>query len=104
VDALGLGVRVPMLVISPWARAGMVDHEVGEFSSPHKFIADNFGLDYLTDRVKGTHNYEHVFDFHRTSSGLLAPDPLPLLKPGPVPSEPPADYVPELGWPPKQTI
>ena len=79
VDKLGLGVRVPNLVISPWANRGMVDHEVGEFSSPHKFIADNFDLPYLSDRVKSTHNFEHVFDFSRSTSKLLAPDPLPLL-------------------------
>ena len=36
VDALGLGVRVPMLVISPWANRGMIDHEVGEFSTPNR--------------------------------------------------------------------
>ncbi len=101
VDALGLGVRVPMLLISPWANRGMIDHEVGEFCSPHRFIADNFGLDYLTERVRNTHNFEHVFDFRRKSSGLLAPDPLPLLAPGPIPETPPVDYVRDLGWPPK---
>jgi len=101
VDKLGLGVRVPNLVISPWANRGMVDHEVGEFSSPHKFIADNFDLPYLSDRVKSTHNFEHVFDFSRSTSKLLAPDPLPLLKAGPVPEQPPKDSVKDIGWPPK---
>ena len=97
VDQLGLGVRVPMLVISPWANRGMIDHEVGEFCSPHKFIADNFGLDYLTDRVRKTHNFEHVFDFGRKRSDLLAPDPLRCLVPGPLPATPPLQNV---GWPP----
>ncbi|HXJ62878.1 MAG TPA: alkaline phosphatase family protein [Actinomycetota bacterium] len=97
VDALGLGVRVPMLVISPWANAGMIDHEVGEFSTPHRFIADNFGLDHLSDRVRNTHNFEHVFDFGRASKDLLAPDPLPLLRPGPLPPEAPGH---NIGWPP----
>ena len=64
-----------MLVISPWAQRGMVDHEVGEFCSPHKFIADNFDLEYLTDRVRRTHNFEHVFDFRRRPSGLLRAGP-----------------------------
>jgi len=103
VDKLGLGVRVPMLVISPWANRGMIDHEVGEFSSPNKFIADNFHLPYLSDRVRRTHNFSHVFDFARPKSKLLAPDPLPLLKAGPVPEEPPADYVQDLGWPPPRS-
>jgi phospholipase C len=97
VDALGLGVRVPMLVISPWANRGMIDHEIGEFSSPNRFIADNWSLDHLTDRVRRTHNFEHVFDFRRKAKDLLAPDPLPILKPGPVPSTPPGD---SIGWPP----
>ncbi len=97
VDALGLGVRVPMLVMSPWAKRGMVDHEVGEFCSPHKFIADNFDLAYLTDRVRKTHNFEHVFDFKRPTKKLLAPDPLPLLPVGPIPEEPPEA---NIGWPP----
>jgi phospholipase C len=97
VDSLGLGVRVPMLVISPWARSGMIDHEVGEFSTPHRFIADNFDLPYLSDWVRNTHNFEHVFDFSRAPKDLLAPDPLPLLPSGPLPAVPPGH---NIGWPP----
>jgi len=58
-----LGFRVPLLVISPWAKKGYVDDAEGEFSTPLRFIADNWGLDYLTDRIAKTHNFEHVFDF-----------------------------------------
>jgi phospholipase C len=97
VDRLGLGVRVPMLVISPWANRGMIDHEIGEFSSPHKFIADNFDLAYLSDRVRGTHNFEHVFDFARPARKLLVPDPLDFPRPGPLPSIAPDA---NIGWPP----
>lgn len=63
VDDIGLGFRVPTLVLSPFARRGYVDDAVGEFSSPLKFIEDNWGLPYLTKRIEATHNYEHVFDF-----------------------------------------
>jgi phospholipase C len=65
VDDVGLGFRVPMLVLSPYARKGYVDHAVGEFSTPLRFIADNWGLPYLTDRIRKTHNFEHVFDFKK---------------------------------------
>jgi phospholipase C len=65
VDDLGLGFRVPMLVLSPYAKKGYVDDAVGEFSSPLKFIDDNWGLPYLTERIGSTHNYEHVFDFSK---------------------------------------
>ena len=65
VDPVGLGIRVPMLTISPYARRGLIDDEVGEFSSPLRFISDNWGLEPLTDRIRNTHNFEHVFDFSR---------------------------------------
>ena len=42
-----------------------MDHALGEFSSPLRFIADNWGLPYLTDRIRNSHNFEHVFDFGR---------------------------------------
>jgi len=62
VDDIGLGIRVPLLTISPYTRRGLIDTERGEFSSPLRFIADNWGLDYLTPRIAKTHNFEHVFD------------------------------------------
>lgn len=65
VDLLGLGFRVPMLVVSPFARRGYVDDAVGEFTTPLRFIADNWDLPYLTQRFELTHNFEHVFDFDR---------------------------------------
>jgi len=40
-DGFGLGIRVPLLVISPYAKNG-VDHQVGEFSSVLRFIEDNW--------------------------------------------------------------
>jgi phospholipase C len=64
-DQIGLGIRVPMIVISPYAKKGYVDHALGEFSTPLRFIADNWGLPYLTDRIRNTHNFKHVFDFQK---------------------------------------
>ena len=64
-DELGFGFRVPMLVVSPYARRGYVDDAEGEFSTPLKFIEDNWGLPYLTPRIERTHNFNHVFDFER---------------------------------------
>ena len=72
-----LGFRVPMLVISPYAKKGLIDDVMGEFTSPLKFIADNWGLPYLTREVENTHNYEHVFDFDQRPR---KPDPQPIKK------------------------
>jgi phospholipase C len=43
-----LGPRVPALVISPWARPGVVDHTVYDFSSILRFVEDTFHLPALT--------------------------------------------------------
>jgi phospholipase C len=42
VDASGYGIRVPGLLISPWARAGMVDHQTLSFDAYLKLIEDLF--------------------------------------------------------------
>lgn len=53
VDANGYGLRVPGMVISPYARAGFIDHQTLSFDAYVKFIEDVFlnsqRLDPLTD-------------------------------------------------------
>ncbi|MHB8450925.1 MAG: alkaline phosphatase family protein, partial [Mycobacteriales bacterium] len=41
-DALGYGIRVPALVISPYAKVGYVDHQTLSFDAYLKFIEDDF--------------------------------------------------------------
>jgi phospholipase C len=75
VDRFGFGFRVPLLVISPYARTGRIDHRLGEFSSVLRFIEDNWGLSQLTHRDRRARNLSYDFDFARQPS---VPDPLPL--------------------------
>jgi len=42
VDSSGYGIRVPALVISPYARHGHIDHQVLSFDAYLKFIEDDF--------------------------------------------------------------
>ena len=53
VDINGFGLRVPALVISPYARAGFIDHQVASLDAYVKFIEDDFlggrRLDPATD-------------------------------------------------------
>jgi phospholipase C len=62
-DVMGLGPRVPLLVISPWAKKGFVDHTTYEFSSVVKFIETLFGLEPLTERDKEANDMLNAFDF-----------------------------------------
>ena len=42
VDGQGYGLRVPALVISPYAKRGYIDHQVLSFDAYLKFIEDDF--------------------------------------------------------------
>jgi phospholipase C len=55
VDAYGMGLRVPMLVVSPWAKRGYVSGTLYEHSSVLKFIERRFGLPSLA-------SVNHQFD------------------------------------------
>jgi phospholipase C len=54
VDVNGFGLRVPALVISPYARRGFVDHQLLSFDAYAKFIEDDFlGSARLDPRTDG---------------------------------------------------
>jgi phospholipase C len=74
IDRFGLGIRVPLLLISPYAKRGRVDHEHGEFSSVLRFIEDNWGLPQLTTRDREASDLSYDFDFGAEPG---PPDPLP---------------------------
>jgi phospholipase C len=71
VDNFGFGPRVPLLIISPWAKPGYVTHTTLEFSSVLKFVEQRFGLDALTARDSQSNDMLDSFDFTQ--------DPLPPL-------------------------
>ncbi|HVF52543.1 MAG TPA: alkaline phosphatase family protein [Actinomycetota bacterium] len=64
-DEMGLGPRVPLLVISPWAKEGYIDPTVYEFSSVLKFIETAFDLECMTDRDCGASDMLNAFDFEQ---------------------------------------
>ena len=93
VDNQGYGLRVPGLLISPWARRGVIDHQVLSFDAYAKFFEDLFlkgiRLDPKTDgrpdrrpdvreRAKILGNLLSEFDFR---GGARRPMVLPLRPP-----------------------
>jgi phospholipase C len=63
VDQLGLGFRVPCIVISPYAKKGFVDHTQYEHSSLCKFSETVFGLPPMTARDAASADMTDAFDF-----------------------------------------
>jgi phospholipase C len=52
VDFFGDGTRVPMIVVSPYTRAGHVSHQYNDHVSINKFIERNWSLKPVTDRSR----------------------------------------------------
>jgi phospholipase C len=102
VDAQGYGLRVPAIVISPYAKQGYIDHQTLSFDAYLKFIEDDFlggrRLDPRTDGRRDPRpdvrenasilgNLLDDFDFSQRPRRpvILNPDPdgVPLHTPGP---------------------
>ncbi|HLZ09143.1 MAG TPA: alkaline phosphatase family protein, partial [Chloroflexota bacterium] len=67
-DGTGLGLRVPVIVISPYAKPAFVSHQRGEFSSLVKFIEKNWSLPNLgrRDSLPLTDDMMDYFNFNQT--------------------------------------
>jgi phospholipase C len=80
VDQFGLGPRVPLLIISPYAIAGHVSHTVMEHSSVLKTIEERFGLPPLTERDATVKDARDSFNFNQTplSPLILQPRSCPI--------------------------
>ena len=64
VDYDGLGLRIPLLVISPYAKKGYISHVQYEHGSMLKFIEDRFGLPRLAaSDTRANSPLEDCFDF-----------------------------------------
>jgi len=63
VDYFGLGIRVPMIVISPYVKAKTVIHTQYEFASVLRFAEETFGLPNLTSRDAQANDMMDAFDF-----------------------------------------
>jgi len=65
-DQFGLGLRVPLVIISPFAKPGYVSSTTYEFSSLLKFVEERFGLPPLTSRDANANDMLDSFDFSQT--------------------------------------
>ncbi len=80
-DRLGLGPRVPTLVISPYARQGYIDHTPYDFSSLLRFVEQRFNLAPLAERDAQGPDLTNSFDFAAAPSAPypLRPATCPLI-------------------------
>jgi phospholipase C len=87
IDALGLGPRVPLIVISPYANQGYIASQhpptlPGEFSSFAKFIEYNWQLPNLGERdsLSSLSDLTEFFDFNQTPQPPMIINPISYSK------------------------
>ncbi|HZP40464.1 MAG TPA: alkaline phosphatase family protein [Candidatus Binatia bacterium] len=73
-----LGIRVPVAVVSPWARKRFVSHTVHDHTSILRFIETRFDLPALTRRDANADPMLEFFDF--TSPAFATPPRLPKAR------------------------
>jgi phospholipase C len=80
VDIYGLGPRVPMLIISPYAQPGYISHTQYEFSSVLKFIEERYNLTPLSERDANANDTTDSFNFNQTPNAplILTPQTCPI--------------------------
>ncbi len=66
------GFRVPLLVISPYAKRGHVSHVRYEFGSILKFVEKTFGLGSMGTSDVRSHDLNDCFDFQQSPSAFKA--------------------------------
>ena len=63
IDDHGLGPRVPAILISAYAKRGIIDHTQLDFTSALKFIQENWGISSLSTRDADANNFMSAFNF-----------------------------------------
>ena len=63
VDEFGYGFRTPAQVVSPYAKVGVVDSTILDFTSILRFIEDNWSLPPLSTRDQNANSIAVAFDF-----------------------------------------
>jgi phospholipase C len=66
VDASGYGLRVPGLLVSPFAKTGFIDNTQLDFTSVLKFIESNWNVAPLSTRDAAANNITSAFDFNQS--------------------------------------
>jgi phospholipase C len=61
----GMGIRTPMVMVSPWVKPGYVDSRATSIASVMAFAERSFDLPALTPRDADAYSYRHAFDFHQ---------------------------------------
>ena len=78
-DRFGPGIRVPGIIISPYAKKGFVDHTIYDTTSILRFIEKRWNLPALGTRDAAVNSLDNAFDFMQppvVSAPTATPNPV----------------------------
>ncbi|HYU45158.1 MAG TPA: alkaline phosphatase family protein [Terriglobales bacterium] len=79
-DPFGFGIRVPLLIISPFVNPGTVCHTLSSFDSLLSFVESNWSLPALTQRDANAGDLTTCMNLKASAKGLVqTPRPAPKL-------------------------
>jgi phospholipase C len=76
-----LGIRVPLIVVSPYAKKGYVAHDVYDHTSIVRFIEARFTMPALSNRDANAEAPWEVFDFAGSPNAQPPAVPIPVVDP-----------------------
>ena len=62
----GYGVRLPMIIVSPYARSGFTDSNVADITSISAFIEHAYGVAPVSSKDAAAYDYANSFDYSQT--------------------------------------
>jgi len=87
VDTFGYGLRVPSLVISPYAKQGYIDHTTYSFESWLKLVEERYGVSPMTARDAQAADMMSAFDFTQQPRQPIVLVATPSGSPYPAPAQ-----------------
>lgn len=64
----GLGIRLPLVIVSPYAKKGFVDHHIATNSSILAYMESVLGVNPVDSRDQTAYNFSEAFDYSQTPS------------------------------------
>jgi phospholipase C len=88
----GMGLRVPAILVSPYAKRGQVNHTQLDYTSALNFIEHNWGVATLTPRDAAANNMTSAFNF------AASPRPAEIIPVAQTQQQPPLVKVAVIYW------
>jgi phospholipase C len=72
------GIRMPMVIVSPWAKPAYTDSNNATWASVLAFVEKNYGLAPLSDIDYKSYDYMEAFDFTQQPIAPITINPTPI--------------------------